>query len=116
MYLLKWRHWFAFLIIALCVLVAIYLMKPELRPDRDLIENFNEDLNNFTYYGEQKEEEVDLSTVPIEDLCTYVVMPEVPFERRKAKSAYEHMMASNRMNSVEEEIDESKKIKNYLGL
>lgn len=110
MYLLKWKHWFTFLIIALCVLVAIYLMKPE---HHDLIEHFNEDLDNFTYYGEQ---EVDLSTVPIEDLYTHIVMPEVPFEPRKSKSAYEHMMASNRMNGVEEEIDESKIIKNYLGL
>jgi hypothetical protein len=130
MYLLQNKNWCMFLVTSLSVLVAIYLMKPQ---TQDLIEHFNEDMNNFTYYGDDQDvsesdvliqpniqdiqnvqitikKERDLSKVPLEELYTHILMPEVPFQRRKAKTAYEHMQAANQGNEEEDDTIANRKM------
>lgn len=86
--LVKWRHWQVFLALALILIVVVYLNRGP-----SLIEHFDEDLKDFSYYKdkpvepviiekepepviEERQEEIE---VPVEELFTYWKGPEIEY-------------------------------------
>lgn len=88
--LVKWRHWQVFLALALILIVVVYLNRGP-----PLIEHFDEDLKDFSYYKDKpvepliveeqpqpvvEEKEVE---IPVEELYTYWRGPEIEYIPKK---------------------------------
>lgn len=95
MAILNWRHWQIFLVLSLILLVMVYLNRGP-----SLIEHFDEDLKDFSYYKDpvvvvstpaktvqQPEQTVEVEAelveqkeeVPVQELYTYWQAPAIDF-------------------------------------
>ncbi len=57
--IVKWRHWQTFIVISLISIVAVYLNKGS-----SLVEHFDEDLKDFSYYKNYVTPSVSVPVVP----------------------------------------------------